>query len=249
MHDLLAQLLSQGLLDGWGDTDFDLPHLIKAVALLRRGVLSAALWELRQVERWEERHLKLLKACLGQDILLNALAEDHWGAFPWENQRSLDLMWGALLGPKIAHLYDYYASATRFATRVVGVEHGERWARAKGLKEGTPLLLVPEPANPYDLNAIHVFTPTGGSIGFLRRNLAAALAPRLATGTAASARVACILGETYPLDQRVNIRVELAGPGPATIAAANPSYQVSASYSVSVNPLASRGAPPPVPGR
>lgn len=246
MHVLLAQLLSQGLLDGWGDTDFDLPHLIKAVALMRRGVIPAALWELRQVECWEERHLKLLKACLGEDILLNALAEDHWGAFPWENQRSLDLMWGALLGPRIAHLHDYYARATCFATRVVGVEHGERWARAKGLKEGTPLLLLPEPTNPYDPNAIHVFTPTGGSIGFIRRTLAVVLAPRLAAGAAASARVACILGENYPMDQRVNIRVEVVGPSPSLNAAGHMSCQASGYCHVSVTSIAMSGAVLPV---
>ncbi|MDK2856494.1 MAG: hypothetical protein PWQ41_944 [Bacillota bacterium] len=212
MQKLLIHLLEQGFLEGWEDTDFDLAHLIKAVAMMRRGVMAAALWELRQVERWQARHLQLLKATLGEDILLNAFAEDYHNAFPWENQRPLDLVWGALLGLKVGEVYDYFTRAASFATRVVGLSHGARWERAKKLKEGDPLLLLPEPGNPFDPNAIHVFGPGGQSIGYLRSTLAAALAPRLAAGAHASACITCILGDTYPPDQRVNIRIELNDP-------------------------------------
>lgn len=209
MHDLLTQLLAQGFLEGWKDTDFDLLHLVKAVAMMRRGIMAAALWELRQVERWQARHLQLLKATLSEDILLNAFAEDYHNAFLWEKPRSLDLVWGALLGLKVGEVYNYFNCAASFATRVVGVNHGARWERAKKLKAGDPLVLLPEPANPFDPNAVHVFGPAGQSIGYLRSTLAAALAPRLAAGAHASARIACILGETYPPDQRVNIRIKM----------------------------------------
>jgi hypothetical protein len=231
MHGLLIQLLEQGFLEGWEDTDFDQPHLIKAVALMRRGIIAAALGELRQVERWQARHLQLLRAMLSEDILLNAFAEDYHNAFPWEHQHSLDLMWGAILGLKVGEVYDYFTRAASFATRVVGLSHGARWERAKKLKEGDPLLLLPEPNNPFDPNAIHVFGPGGQSIGYLRSTLAATLAPRLAAGAHASARITHILGEAYPPDQRVNIRIKMFSTDQADRAYENcPAYLVNVSY-------------------
>ena len=43
MQRLLKTLTEQGLLHEWEDTDFDLPYLLRAVALMRHGALAAGL--------------------------------------------------------------------------------------------------------------------------------------------------------------------------------------------------------------
>lgn len=47
---------------------------------------------------------------------------------------------------------------------------------------GTPLLLIREPDNPYDTNAIRVMTVIGRSIGYVQREVAAIVAPKIDAG-------------------------------------------------------------------
>ncbi|NLG86301.1 MAG: hypothetical protein GX489_03695 [Firmicutes bacterium] len=210
MQQLLQMLLADGLLQEWEDTDFDLPFLLRAVALIRHGALTAGLGDLRRVAKWQTRHLKLIKACLGEDLILNAFAEDYHNAFPWEKEKSLDLLWGALLGNKIEQVYSYYNQSTAFYTRVAGLKHS--CLSEQQISKLTPemsVIVMPEWNNPVDPNAIAVLSPNGTKIGYLRKTLAGIIASRLTVGVQVIAEIAHVLPEGFDPNSRVNIKVKL----------------------------------------
>lgn len=209
MQKLLKALTEQGLLHEWEDTDFDLPYLLRAVALMRHGALAAGIWDLRRVSKWQTRHLTLLKACLSEGLILNAFAEDYHNAFPWEQKKSLDLMWGALLGDKIGQVYNYHKQHAAFYTRVVGLKHSLLPEQEiSNLTPGTFIIVVPECNNPVDPNAIAVLNPNGVKIGYLRKPLAEVITLRLAAGNQAIAKIAHVLPKEFHPDSRVNIKVQ-----------------------------------------
>lgn len=209
MQKLLKALTEQGLLHEWEDTDFDLPYLLRAVALMRHGALAAGLWDLRRVSKWQTRHLTLLKSCLSKDLILNAFAEDYHNAFPWEQKKSLDLMWGALLGDKIEQVYNYHKQHAAFYTRVVGLKHSFLSEQEiSNITPGTFIIVVPECNNPVDPNAIAVLNPNGVKIGYLRKPLAEVITLRLAAGNQAIAKIAHVLPKEFHPDSRVNIKVQ-----------------------------------------
>jgi single-stranded-DNA-specific exonuclease len=91
---------------------------------------------------------------------------------------------------------DPYASigeAVAFNTKVVGVSFEGRQDVAAGLREGAALQLRRDPANAYDPNAIGVFFGTL-QIGFLRKPIAARIAPNIDDGARYSAHVTAVTG-------------------------------------------------------
>ena len=70
--------------------------------------------------------------------------------------------------------YAGIAEATTFVTKVVGVTFEGRQAVVSSLSAGQELVVVREPHNPVDANAIALFTLSGPQVGFLRRQIAAA---------------------------------------------------------------------------
>lgn len=65
-------------------------------------------------------------------------------------------------------------------TRIAGFNHHDGAAKAlMVMKPQTRLLLVPEPNNPHDPNAIRVMTVPGAMLGYIPRGDAAAMAERL----------------------------------------------------------------------
>ncbi len=63
--------------------------------------------------------------------------------------------------------------------RVAGVTFDNRQAVIAGLVRGAALYIRREPHNPYDANALSVEHPSGAQIGYLPREMAAQLSPRL----------------------------------------------------------------------
>lgn len=74
-----------------------------------------------------------------------------------------------------------------FDAKVAGTTHpnadgSSRQAIARTLQPEDELLLVPEPANPFDPHAIAVLSPDGAQVGYLEARLAAELTRRRERG-------------------------------------------------------------------
>ena len=106
--------------------------------------------------------------------------------------------------------------AESFHTKIVGVSFEGRQDRVLGLALGDELQLVREPANPYDPNAVAVRYGTL-ALGFLRREIAKRLAPKIDAGTRYTARVASVTGGGER-NTGVNIAVRrVSAPGSAPL--------------------------------
>jgi len=80
--------------------------------------------------------------------------------------------------------------------RVVGVTYEGRQELIEQLREGDYGRLVPEPTNPYDVNAIAVHIPHDGEvfhIGYIKREFAAEVAPKM-EGESLDCRIHSISG-------------------------------------------------------
>lgn len=105
--------------------------------------------------------------------------------------------------------YAGIAEAKSFSTKVVGVSFDDRQSAAASLRGGEELALVRQKDNPADENAIAVRTADGTQVGYLRRQIAAALAPLMDAGATYAARVSEVTGGTEQKRSRgVNVVVE-----------------------------------------
>jgi len=97
-------------------------------------------------------------------------------------------------------------------TKVVGVTFDNRQETIKNLSKGQPIILVCEPHNPYDENAISVRTEGGKSIGYIRRDLAYKLAPQVdRAATTVRGKILAITGGDEGYSYGVNISFSLKG--------------------------------------
>ena len=103
--------------------------------------------------------------------------------------------------------YAGIAEATTFVTKVVGVTFEGRQAVVSSLVAGQELLVRREPSNPADPNAIALMTESGSQVGFLRRQIAAALAPRIDGGVRYLAWVSQVTGGDEGRSYGANIEV------------------------------------------
>ena len=106
--------------------------------------------------------------------------------------------------------YAGVAEAESFMTKVVGITFEGRQSVAEKVVTGEALCVVRQPDNPYDANAIALVRGTGEQVGFLRRQISAALAPVMDAGVG---YVAHVLDVTGGADRSlgVNVRVERVG--------------------------------------
>lgn len=105
---------------------------------------------------------------------------------------------------------DRYASigeAHSFHTKIVGVSFEGRQDLVAGLQLGYELTLERQPENPHDANAIAV---RYGSlqVGFIRREVAKHIAPRMDDGLRYRARIESLTGGTMDRHRGVNIFIE-----------------------------------------
>ena len=109
------------------------------------------------------------------------------------------------------------SQAPSFHTKVVGVTFDGRQEGLVGLEQGEELLLVREPDNPHHPGAIAVLRAGGVRIGYLKRLIAAAIAPEIDRGANYGAVVSGLTGGTAEKASRgVNILVMRQGrPGSA----------------------------------
>lgn len=101
------------------------------------------------------------------------------------------------------------AQAPSLHTKVAGGSFGDRQQVASDLRPGDELSLVRELDNPHDPNAVTVRAPDGRQVGYLRRVIAAALAPEIDRGARYRARVIDVTGDAASGQTRgVNIFLE-----------------------------------------
>ena len=97
-------------------------------------------------------------------------------------------------------------------TKIAGYQHHDGLP-LDGAAPGRSLVIIAEPDNPYDPNAIGIWVADGkNQIGYLPRDVAAQVAPRIRKGE--QLRAMC-LAEIFkrPSEERVGIRVLLAPAG------------------------------------
>ncbi|MBQ1840159.1 MAG: DEAD/DEAH box helicase, partial [Atopobiaceae bacterium] len=113
---------------------------------------------------------------------------------------------------------DAYAGigeASRFVTKVVGVTFEGRQAVVSALAAGDELVVVRDVDNPKDVNAIALRTLSGAQVGFLRRQIARELAPRIDGGVRYFAHVSAVTGGTEGRSYGANIEVSCEQEGEA----------------------------------
>jgi single-stranded-DNA-specific exonuclease len=89
--------------------------------------------------------------------------------------------------------YATIGEATGFNTKVVGVSFEGRQDVVAGMREGVPLELFRQPANAYDPNAVAVCYGAL-QLGFIKREIAARIAPNIDAGERYSAVVTAVTG-------------------------------------------------------
>ena len=107
--------------------------------------------------------------------------------------------------------YASLADARSFHTKAVGVSFEGRQAVAATLKPGDMLSVERRANNAYDSNAMALVAPSGRQVGFLRRQIAAVLAPEADAGTVFEARVLGVTGGGEGRSLGVNVQVSRLG--------------------------------------
>jgi single-stranded-DNA-specific exonuclease len=103
--------------------------------------------------------------------------------------------------------YAGIAEATSFATKAVGVTFEGRQSIVGTLAKGDELLVEHDADNPVDSNAVRLVTPAGEQVGFLRRQIAAAIAPIMDEGAEYRAKVIQVTGGEDGHSLGVNVQV------------------------------------------
>lgn len=86
------------------------------------------------------------------------------------------------------------ANARQFHTKVAGVSFDDRQQVARTLEPGEALVVEREPNNAYDPYAVAVRTADGRQVGYLKRLIAAAIAPQMDRGARYVATVQSVTG-------------------------------------------------------
>ena len=98
-----------------------------------------------------------------------------------------------------------------FYSKVAGVtfEGRQRYIRDMYRNSSTALILRRDRNNPYDSNAVAVINEYGQQIGFLSRDVASKIAPRMDAGIKVTAKVSAINVGEVGCNAGVNIYIEV----------------------------------------
>ncbi len=103
-------------------------------------------------------------------------------------------------------LKKFYIDESRYFTRIVGLRHSG--FNIDELKESTRVLLIPEPDNPHDPNAVAVHMFDGRMIGYLKRELAGLMQPEINKGIMYKATIAKVLPEVSDTNCQISLLIE-----------------------------------------
>lgn len=210
MLELLQEVAGSELMGGFvGSRQFQIPVLLSGIALARKGALSAAAAVLSSVEDWGKPEIELVRRMVTPDRFLNMVAEDLHGSFGRPMcEGPAGLGWGAILGDRVVEVREFYSQAPEFITRVVGLRFNGRLGLCEGIAPGQPVYLLLEPLNPHDSQALSVVGANGSQLGYVKRSIAAQVAPRMRKGTAFAGHVEVLLGPQFDVNDRLNIKVK-----------------------------------------
>ena len=104
--------------------------------------------------------------------------------------------------------YASIAEADSFVTKAVGVTFEGRQDVVSQLQAGDELLLERDYENDYDPNAVAILRENGDQLGYIRRQIAAHIAPLMDEGVGYSARVLDVTGGEDDRSFGVNIQVD-----------------------------------------
>lgn len=207
MLNLLKAAAGRGYLEAWPpDEGEGFLAAIRGVALLRQGALWGGIRELEKVRNWHSAAFDLLREFVPEETLVNAAAELYHNSFVPGSH--LLFVLGVLLGPVADDVQEFFFKAPEFVTRVVGLRYEERLREAAQLTPEMPVVLVREPENRVDPEAVAVLAPWGAHLGYLRAPLASVITSRCRQGEAFSAFVAAVLGPEYDPNERLHLRVK-----------------------------------------
>lgn len=175
----------------------DLLHAAYGADLINIGALVEGLKEWAKVGEWGGREIGLIARAVDPMCLLNAVAEYEYGEFGCHEDLGLAMMAiGAALGQWATAVPRFFETANIFTTRVVGCKRYMNGpVRIDDLSSGDCLLLIPDPENPHDANAIRVTTDKGCMLGFIRRTIARKLAGRIERGATVRGKVSLVMLE------------------------------------------------------
>jgi hypothetical protein len=193
----------------------DLLNAAYGADLINCGALVEGLQAWGKVSEWGEKEIGLITRAVHPIRLINAVAEYRYGEFGRPDDLGLAMMAiGAVLGPWATMVPCFFEKANLFITRVVGCRHHMHGSvRLEDLSPGDRLMLISEPDNPQDANAILVMTDKGHMLGYVRRTIARRLAMRLDEGARMQARVTLVLCEEPGLKDRLYIEMQLSDEG------------------------------------
>jgi hypothetical protein len=204
--DLLRKIVDSGYLEAWPPDEGEaFLAAVRGVALLRQGALWGGIRELEKVRNWHAAAFDLLRAFVPEETLVNAAAELYHNSFVPGSH--LLFILGVLLGPVADNVQEFFFKAPEFVTRVVGLRYEERFREAAQLAPEMPVVLVQEPENRVDPEAVAVLSPWGARLGYLRAPLASVITSRCREGEAFSASVAAVLGPEYDPNERLHLKV------------------------------------------
>ncbi len=195
-----------------GDT-LNLLNVFYGAELMNRGVLLEGLRVWGKVDPWGAREVVLANKLVHPGVLLNAVAEQQHGEFGKRTKAGLiDLVAGALLGPRVTLVPEFYGQAGSFVTRVVGTKHEGRGDRLSEFTPGDRVRLWHDKTNMYDSTAVRVAAGNQFGwceVGFLRRPIAKKLALRMMQGAVAEGEIAVLLGPQADPNERLYIGVRV----------------------------------------
>ncbi|MBZ0274396.1 HIRAN domain-containing protein [bacterium] len=202
-----------------------LTRLYGALAYFRAGMIARGLEKVHSFRYADNLDMEIAAGVLSADERMNAFAEAFLG--PWS---PIDV---AFLSPLRAiagidaHadpddirrvLRDWYARAEAWSTRVAGFSyHGGAFIREECgvektiLAKGDECRLFREPYNPVDPNAIGIMHVSGRKLGYVRKTIAALVAPLMDLGVVYRAKVGAFLSNEFDPPERVYVSVERVG--------------------------------------
>lgn len=116
-----------------------------------------------------------------------------------------------------------------FYTKVVGVTYDNRQQYIKQCYKGQQLDLIRDKFNPYDKNAIAIYAGDN-QLGFLSKDLAQKLAPKMDSGTIYECSAECVTGGTQNF-YGLNIKISTMGINKPSISSSNYSNSITKSNS------------------
>ncbi len=196
-----------------GGDSLNLLNVFYGAELIRRGVLLEGLRIWGRVAPWGSREVVLASKLVDLDMLLNAVAEQYHGGFGKRGKDGFtDLVAGALLGPRVTLVPEFYERAGCFVTRVVGTKYEGRDDYLSEVSAGDYVRLWHEEDNRYDSMAVKVAAKSGYGwyeLGYVRRPIASKLARRIMNGAVMEGEIAVLFGEEVDPNERVYVKVRV----------------------------------------